>query len=134
MLDAITRDRQQAGNTESAEVFVVDRIQETLVVTPGRDLRSLSDAEFTAEVNVVLDAIDSGATAVVVDLVDTRSFSSDRLLGPLVVFWNRIRKRNGKLVLCNLCAHGCDVLARTNLDRLWPRCDSRDEALELVRR
>jgi len=36
------------------------------------------------------------------------------------------------MAFCNLSPHERDILAAVELDRLWPLCDSREEALQMV--
>jgi hypothetical protein len=65
----------------------------------------------------------------VVDLSQTVACTSDRLLGPLVVIWNRVRKHDGEMSLCGLGHHGREVLKRTKLNTLWRIYASLEEAL-----
>lgn len=110
-------------------IFELERRGSTLLVTPSSDFHNRSDEEFSAEVYRLLDAIGPEVFSVVVDLSRTVACTSDRLLGPLVVLWNRVRKQQGEMSVCGLCDHGREVLQRTKLESLWRICNTLEEAL-----
>jgi anti-anti-sigma regulatory factor len=114
--------------------FETLRAANVLYVTPQPGCGSLPDRDFTLAVNGALKELDLGVKIVIVDLSNLTSCSSDRLLGPLVVFWNRIRKQHGRMAICGLYKYGREVLRRTRLDLLWPVCDTREAAVDAVNR
>lgn len=47
--------------------------------------------------------------------------------------WKRVQERKGKMALCcpnEMCA---EVLTITNLNKLWPVCGTRDDAIRVTR-
>lgn len=115
-------------------VFDIEREGETLVVTPLMDLRELEYAHIEEAAAAVLDSVSAGpARDVVLDFRGTDYYGSTAL-GFFVKLWKRVRGRGGNMAFCNLSAHEREILAVTGLDRLWPICGTRAEALAAVRR
>lgn len=113
-------------------IFEIERFEHALVVSPIKGFDALSDDEFTAEVFLLMDSIEPCVSAIVVDLSNTCACSSDKLLGPLVMLWTRVKKQRSAFALCNLSPHSLEVLRRTKLHSVWPICQSRAEALQAV--
>lgn len=113
-------------------IFEIQRVDHVLVVTPVKGFDALSDDAFTVEVFLLMDSIEPAVSAIVVDLEQTSACSSDKLLGPLVMLWKRVRKQRGAMAICNLSPYGLEVLRRTKLQSVWPICASRAEALQAV--
>jgi anti-anti-sigma regulatory factor len=120
---------REARRMPRTPIFELERRGTALVVTPVADFHDRSDAEFSLEVFRLLEAVGPDVASVVVDLRHTVACTSDRLLGPLVVLWNRLRKQDGEMALCGLGAHGREVLKRTRLNTLWRIYASLEEAL-----
>jgi hypothetical protein len=113
-------------------LFEVERHDDTLIVSSLGSFNSIPDDAFTAEVNSLLESFEPDIKSVVVDLHNTRSCTSDRLIGPLIVLWNRVRGHHGKLAICGLCKYGREVLRRTRLHLVWTVCPTREDALQAV--
>jgi hypothetical protein len=62
----------------------------------------------------------------------TGSYGSTAL-GFFVKRWKRGTGQNGRMAFCNVSDAEKEVLGITRLDRLWPVCPSRAEALEAVK-
>jgi len=118
-----------AQRVATHNIFACEQVGRTLVVTPALGFHSLSDEAFSVEVYRLADAIHPDTNAIVVDLGQAGACSSDRLLGPLVMLWNRVRSKQGRLTVCGLCSHGREVLRRTKLDTVWTLSDTRAAAL-----
>lgn len=68
----------------------------------------------------------------VLDLSQTRYIDS-MFIETVFMAWKRIQERQGKMALCcpnELCAQ---VLTITNLNKLWPVCATREEAIGVAR-
>lgn len=113
-------------------IFETERLEHALVVSPIKGFDALSDDEFTAEVYLLMESIDPNVSAIVVDLSHTCACSSDKLLGPLVMMWHRVRKKRSAFALCNLSPHCLEVLRRTKLHSVWPILPTKAEALQAV--
>jgi anti-anti-sigma factor len=123
---------REAGQP-SAGVFDLEVEGETVVVTPTEDLRELEFAEIGVAAEEVLGLLDRGpARNVVVDFRRTDYYGSTAL-GVFLRLWKRVRSRGRRMAFCNVSAHEEEILRLANLDRLWPVCPSREEALAAVR-
>jgi anti-anti-sigma factor len=122
-----------AARRPSAGIFDLEVEGETVIVTPTEDLRELDFAEIGAGAEEVLALLGrTPARNVVVDLRRTDYYGSTAL-GFFVRVWKRVRGRGGRMAWCNVSAHEEEILRLARLDRLWPVCPSREEALAAVR-
>lgn len=113
-------------------IFEIERCEHALVVSPIKGFDALADDEFTAEVYLLMESIEPSVSAIVVDLTQTAACSSDKLLGPLMMLWHRVKKQRSAFALCNVSPHSFEVLRRTKLQSVWRICQSRAEALQAV--
>jgi anti-sigma B factor antagonist len=74
------------------------------------------------------DAIEGGATRVVVDLSET-TFLDSTALGVLIGAVKRLRTRDGALAIVNTDANIAKTFEITGLDQIFTIVDSRDGAL-----
>ena len=77
---------------------------------------------------MLLAAIDSGKSRIVVDLSDT-SFLDSTALGVLIGAVKRLRARDGVLTLVNTDANIAKTFEITGLDQIFTITGSRDEAI-----
>ena len=111
-------------------VFEIEREGETIIVTPVVNLRELEDVELKAR--AVVDVLsDLSIKNLVMDFQKTDYFGSTAL-ALFVKFWKMVTDRNGCMAFCNLSEHEHEILNATKLDKLWPICDSRVEAMKAV--
>jgi anti-anti-sigma factor len=116
----------------SGGLFDIEREGDTLIVTPQANLRELAYPEIEEGAREVLALLESGAARnVIMDFHRTDYYGSSALEF-FIRLWKRVRGRNGQLVFCRASSHELEVLKLINLDRLWPICRSRREALETV--
>jgi anti-anti-sigma factor len=114
-------------------IFEVQRQGDTIIVVPTTDLRELDYQRIEEGAKDVLDLVNGSAFKnVVLDFQRTDYYGSTAL-GFFLKLWKRVRERNGHLAFCNVSAHEQEILRVTNLDRLWPICSSRSDALAAVR-
>lgn len=111
------------------KTFQVQYEQETLIVTPLRNLSSLADEEITSEWNAVQERLKSdSARHVIFDFQNLKYFGST-MLEVMLLLWKRIRPHEGKLAVCNVSKEAREVLRLSRFDTIWPVCDSLAEAL-----
>jgi anti-anti-sigma factor len=117
----------------TTKLFDVEHTGQTLVVTPRQNLRELDWPRIDAGMADVLDRLDKGAVRnVVLDFHQTDYYGSTAL-GYFLNLWKRVREHKGRMAFCCLSGHERDILEVAGLDRLWPVCASREEALGAVR-
>jgi len=113
-------------------IFEFERQGKTLIVTPVADLRELDYPQIEAGAREMLHLLKNGAIAnVVIDFHKTDYYGSTAL-GFFVCVWKKIRTRGGKMAFCNISDHELEILNVTRLDKLWPICSSRAEAIRCV--
>ena len=111
------------------DVFLVEHVDETLVVTPTSDLSELDFDRIQSSAEKVIRTFDrSSMRNVVLDLSRT-TYHGSTALGFFVRLWKRVKTVGGNMVLCGLSHNEKEVLHVTRLDTLWPQRDTRDEAL-----
>jgi anti-anti-sigma factor len=113
-------------------LFAIDRVGDTVIITPTSDLSELVYQSIVSGASQVLSVLnDPSAKNVVVDLHRTDYFGSTALAF-LVRLWKRVTERKGRMALCNLSEHEQEILRVTKLDGLWPLVSSRGEAMRMV--
>jgi anti-anti-sigma factor len=114
-------------------IFVIDRVDDTIIVVPSVDLRELDYERIENGAREILELVKGGDNRnVVLDFYKTDYYGSTAL-GFFVKLWKRVRKRNGRMAFCNVSSHEKEILQITGLDHSWPICSSRSEALDSVR-
>jgi anti-anti-sigma factor len=115
--------------TATEEMIEVERLADTFVLTPRRNLRELEFEEIRAELLRV--ANDPGARNVLVDFGHTDYFGSTAV-GMLALLCLRVHARGGQMALCNLSAHEREILAITGMAGLCPVFALRQEAFRAL--
>src|SRR5262245_26721403 len=114
-----------------AEMFEVERLGDTSVLTPQRELRQLEHKEIERELRPVL--ADPAVRSVVVDCGHKDVFGWTTLgLFNLTWLLQRLRQRGEHLAFCNVSAHERELLTVTGLDTVWPIYPSREDAIRAV--
>jgi anti-anti-sigma factor len=113
-----------------AAMFEIEREGETIIATPVVNLTELEDMELNAR-GVVDVLSDLSIKNLVLDFQKTDYFGSTAL-ALFVKLWKMATDRNGCMAFCNLSKHQHEILNVTKLDKLWPICDSRAEAMKAV--
>jgi anti-sigma B factor antagonist len=115
-------------------IITVERHGDTLLLSPHTNLREGLFGEMEHEARAILnDLQDPTIKNVILDFSGT-DFIGSSALGHLVRLRSVVESRNGRMALCNLSEHQREILQITKLDKLWPVCSNRDEALRTVRR
>ena len=115
-----------------AKAFRTETENETLIIVPLGSVSSLAGEEVSSELDGMLKGLGgSGLRHVVIDFAEVSYFGTV-MLGAMHVIWKRVRKKDGKMALCNVSDMGREILRVSAFDILWPICPSRNEALEEV--
>ena len=115
-----------------ARIFDTELQDATLIVAPRGNVSTLAGEDVHSEVVGLLDQLEQAAVMhVVIDLQKASYFGSS-MLGAMNALWNRIRRRGGKMAVCNVSGTGLEILQISKFDTLWPICASREEALKKV--
>jgi Ca-activated chloride channel family protein len=132
LLSAHQRDGIMADT--AAEIIEAERLGDTLVLTPKRNLRELDFQEVEKRLRGVVQRLknDPSIRHLVVDFARTDQFGSTAL-GLLVRLRRQVRERGGRMVFCNLSDHAREILAVTRLEDFWPAFATRREAIDAVR-
>ncbi len=115
-----------------SRIFDIEIDGAALIVAPRGDVSTLVGEDVNAELVGVLQHLEqSEAKHAVIDLEKAAFFGSS-MLGAMTAIWYRIRKRDGKMALCNVSDMGLEILHVSKFDTLWPICNSRQEALQRI--
>ena len=120
--------RDSSGNSESAAfgVDVTEVVGELAVV----DVKGEADLHTAHELRAaIMDAIDGGATSLVIDLSDT-TFIDSMTLGVLLGAVKRLRPVGGRVSVVCTDPNIRRIFEITLLDRVFALHESRDAALE----
>lgn len=116
----------------TAEIFAVERLGNTLILTPQMDLGELHFWEIEEKGrDLVRMLADPSIRVIVMDFANTGYFGSSAL-GLLTRLWRMMRDRGGKMALCNVSTNELEILDVVGLGGLWPVYPSREEAVEAV--
>ena len=114
-------------------IFETERQENTLIIVPAVDLRELDYQRIEAGARDILFLLNATSIKnVVMDFHKTDYYGSTAL-GFFLKLWKRVRSQKGRMAFCNVSDHEKEILQIMHLDRLWPICLSRFEALEVVR-
>jgi anti-anti-sigma factor len=130
-----TFDEEERGErmVTASDLFEVERSGQTLIVTPRHNLSELEWPAIDAGMVEVLELLSNGTIQnVVLDFHRTDYYGSTAL-GYFLKLWKRVREVKGRLAFCRLSTHQREILQVAGLDRLWPVCASREEALQAIR-
>lgn len=119
----------------SHPLFEIETEGDTVVVTPTTNLGEFDYQELVEEADELLKLLEGTADKrnVVVDFHRTDYFGSTAL-GFLLKLRKITSGRQGEMALCGVSEHEREILASTKLDSLWPIVESREQALESVKK
>jgi anti-anti-sigma factor len=112
----------QIIHEQDVTVVELDESYESIALDPLERLGELLFGEIAA----------MSPPRLVLDMTKTRYIDS-MFIETVFRAWKRIQERKGKMALCcpnDMCAQ---VLTITNLNKLWPVCASRAEAVRVAR-
>ncbi len=113
-------------------VFDTEKTGNTLVVIPHGDGLGFRYADVQIEANQIRRTIaEPGIDNLVIDLAELDYFGSE-VIGVFITMAREATNRGGKAVMCNASEKMKQVLENMKLFKLWPHCDSREEALAFI--
>jgi anti-sigma B factor antagonist len=121
------------GNKMSQSDLEILKNDGVTVIVLGEQYDNLDEPALEAAAAELLEIAQSAdPPMIVVDMGRTKLFGS-AFLGTLFRVWRRLTANGGNLSVC--CATGpcAEVLAVTQVDRLWNLFDTRDAAVESLK-
>ncbi|MEX2287470.1 MAG: FHA domain-containing protein [Planctomycetaceae bacterium] len=116
----------------SNRIFTVERVANTLIVTPAGDSHRFRYADVHHEANRVLNLLSNPELVnLIVDLGSEDIFTSVAI-GVFTRLRNIIAERGGRAALCNTSSNMRDTLTDMSLYDLWTHFPSRPAALEAI--
>ncbi len=98
----------------------------------GDEYDNLDTSGIEAVSSVLLELAQTATPPhIVIDMQYTQFFGS-AFLGVLFRIWRRVSARGGKVACCNATEVCAQVLAVTQVGKLWPICSSREAAIAAV--
>lgn len=118
----------------NVRLLKVERHENILVVVPRKDLGEENFQEIQHEAEEVYQLLqqEPALENVILDLHRIAYFGSTAL-GFFISLWKRISSRGGNMVLCHVSGQGLQIFQTCSLDKMWPICASREEAMEKAR-
>jgi len=120
--------------TEKREVFEIERVSETIVVTPLEELGELDSCPMEAGAKKILQLLEDPAVHNVVMDFHRIDYYGSSALAFFIRLWKRVRDHKGRMALCELSEHGREILKTSKLDQFWPVYPSKEEAVLAVER
>jgi anti-anti-sigma factor len=113
-------------------IFDVEQSQETLIITPLKNLYELDYQEIQLGGRELLELLSTAPVKnVIMDFHKTEGFGSTAL-GFFVRLWKKVRQRNGSMAFCNLSDNEKEILQITKLDGLWNISSDLDQARKSI--
>lgn len=112
--------------------FHCEPIGTVLVVDILRPVGSLAEQDVMQELDQVLLATESMPSCKILIDFNQAAYFGSSLLEALRIIWTKIEHREGRMMLCNLAPVGKEIVQIAKFDHLWPLCETRAEALELM--
>ncbi len=125
--------KEGAAMITTTRLFQWEVEGDTLILTPLIDLHDKERPHLEGAKTDVLTFLERTPTKnVVLDLGHTNYFwtAACRMFFKV---GKEVRRRGGRMVLCNVANQLRRILRLAKLDGLWPICSSREEALEAAR-
>jgi len=113
-------------------VFDTEIQDHVLIVSPRLDADSPTEDE--AEKRRLLGQIEHARVKHVVFDFEKIELLDSALLQVMARIWKRIRAGGGQMAVYNVSDLDVEILRVTKLDTIWPICDSRQEALDEVKK
>lgn len=118
----------------TSRLFHVEEDEDVLILILHSHVSSLADVEILDQMEQFLQETDFAASQGVVVDFERASYFGSIMLEALRMLWTKVREARRRMTLCNVSEVGRDILAVARFDRLWPVFDSRQEAIEAVKR
>lgn len=122
---------QQVPRMSSDSKLTLTRVENATFVEFDPSLKAISEPELDGIRVALLEAGEVEPPLVALDLEHVEFFSSS-FIELMFRLWNRLKARGGRFAMCNMQPYCKEVIEITNLHKLWPICDSREEALQVL--
>jgi anti-anti-sigma factor len=122
----------KAGLNSETRIFDVQLLGPTIVLTPLGNLNELEYSQIDKAAAQMLRLLSQDQSRnIVLDFHRTDYYGSTAL-GFFLKLWKRVKMRHGHMAFCNVSPHELEILRITRLDKFWPICSSRAEALRVI--
>jgi anti-sigma B factor antagonist len=101
------------------------------VVTFRPDPARITEDCIPETLQMLLSAVEGPNPRMLIDLAQVDFFGSS-FIEVLFRVWNRVQHNHGQFALCSLTPNCAEVIAVTNLDRLWPMFATREAGLQAL--
>src|SRR5260370_11850170 len=118
--------------TEKRKVFEIERVSETIVVTPLEELGEFGFRPMEAGAKKILPLLEDPTVLNVVMDFHRVDYYGSSALAFFIRLWKRVRNHKGRMALCELSEHGKEILKTSKLDQFWPVYPSKEEAVLVV--
>ncbi|MEZ6054011.1 MAG: STAS domain-containing protein [Planctomycetaceae bacterium] len=98
----------------------------------GPGPHTIHEGDMVGLTDPMLEASNADPPRMVVDLSQVEFFGSS-FIELLFRMWKRLNERSGQFALAGLSPYCDEVLAVTNLNKLWPSYETTEEAVEAIR-
>ena len=114
------------------KVFATTRQDDVLVVRLLGEVGGLDWENVHGELDAAARQLGpEGPRHVVIDFNQSSYFDSS-MLNAILHLTRRVRDCRGRLAMCNVSASGRQILELVKFDSLWPICETRASALEML--
>lgn len=116
----------------ATRLFDLQSEGQILVMVLLEDVSSLNEERLHSELGRVIAQFEASQLKHVVLDLERAGYFGSLMLWAMNSLWQRARARGGAMAICNVSPLGREVLEISHLNRLWPICHSREEALASV--
>ena len=114
------------------KVFATARQDDVLVIKLLGEVSGLDWQNVHRELeDAARQLCSDGPRDVVIDFNQSSYFDSS-MLNAILHLTRRVRDCHGRLAMCNVSASGRQILELVKFDSLWPICETRASALEML--
>ena len=113
----------------SMKLFTTSHQGDALVAVAEGDVGSLGTGDARLEVDSLLAQMREWDVHKLVFDMSKADYFGSQMIELMIIAWRRLASVNGMLALCRLSATGREVMHTVGLDKLWPTCNTLDEAL-----
>lgn len=114
------------------KVFKFESDELTFVLIPQGNASSFRYKDIHVESNAVLRLLNSpDIEKLIVDLSAVSNVSSV-IIGAIIRMAQSVSQRGGKVALCSASDNIDEVIRTMNLTKLWPLCETREEAIAIL--
>jgi anti-anti-sigma factor len=113
----------------STKLFSTYDRQGALVVAAMGPIGSLSAAEVRREAESLMAEVNAHRITKVVFDMDRAEYFGSQVLELMILVWRYLAPAKGAMFLCRLSPAAREMLQVVGLDKLWPVCESLDQAL-----